>query len=246
MRAKDEGRAAGLCGRRRAYHHGRLKDALIEAARDLVAERGPHGFTLAEAAKRVGVTAGAPYRHFADRAELLSELARQGFDLFARRLESAWDGGRPDALSAFRRMGDAYLTFARDEPGLYSAMFGNVALLASAASGAAADRALACIHSGCAALLGAYGAPQTGARDLAFQMWSLSHGVAMLALSGHLDAGHDGDPARILTEGGRNLVEMAVRRALAPAGPPGPTPAAPSPGAATATGAPPSPWGARD
>ena len=56
-------------GGRRGYHHGRLRDALVEAARTLVAERGTAGFTLAEAAKRVGVTAAAPYRHFSDRRQ---------------------------------------------------------------------------------------------------------------------------------------------------------------------------------
>ena len=82
-----------FCGGRRGYHHGRLKDALIEAARNLVAERGPAGFTLSEAAKRVGVTAAAPYRHFADRNALMSELAQRGFETFSDRLERAWDNG---------------------------------------------------------------------------------------------------------------------------------------------------------
>src|SRR5579863_8692041 len=93
---------------RRGYHHGRLKDALIEAARILIAEHGPSGFTLAEAAKRVGVTGAAPYRHFGDS------------------LAGAWDEGKPDARIALRRMGRAYLAFARAEPGLYSAMFNEV------------------------------------------------------------------------------------------------------------------------
>ncbi len=203
-----------FCGPRRGYHHGRLKDALIEAARHLVAERGPAGFTLSEAAKRVGVTAGAPYRHFTDRADLMTELARRGFDLFGQRLERAWDEGRPDAVAAFRRMGLAYLDFAREEPGLYSAMFGNVATLSEPDSGAAADRALATIRNAAGAILRQHGAPESGARDLAFQIWALSHGIAMLAVSGHFNPAHGADPARILEDGGRNLVEMSVRRAL--------------------------------
>lgn len=158
------------CGPRRGYHHGRLKDALIEAARHLVTERGPAGFTLSEAAKRVGVTAGAPYRHFTDRADLMSELARRGFEQFSQRLERAWDEGKPDAIAAFRRMGGAYLAFAREEPGLYSAMFGNVATLSTPDSGAAADRALAAIRNAAAAILRQHGASDAGARDLAFQI----------------------------------------------------------------------------
>lgn len=203
-----------FCGGRRGYHHGRLKDALIEAARSLVAERGPAGFTLSEAAKMVGVTAAAPYRHFSDRNALMSELARRGFDAFAERLEKAWDHGRPDATTAFRRMGEAYLAFAREEPGLYSAMFGNVQALNTPSSGAAADKALAMIHYACAAVLRQYGAPDAGARDLALQVWAFSHGVAQLALSGHFQTG-GADAQAIMASGAGNIVEMAVRRAVA-------------------------------
>ena len=114
---------------RRGYHHGRLKDALIEAALSLIAQRGLHGFTLAEAAKLVGVTAAAPYRHFSDRDDLMGELARRGFEQFGARLKTAWNAGRPDPQTAFHNMGQAYLAFARDEPGLYMAMFGNAQAL---------------------------------------------------------------------------------------------------------------------
>ena len=92
-------------GERRGYHHGRLKQALVEAARTLVAERGPAGFTLAEAAKLVGVTSAAPYRHFSDRTALMGELARLGFELFAERLSQAWDDAQPDPVAAMLRMG---------------------------------------------------------------------------------------------------------------------------------------------
>src|SRR5262249_60252606 len=68
------------------------------------------------------VSPAAPYRHFRDRDELLIDVARRGFDRFAVTLESAWDGGRPDAFSAFDRVGKAYLRFARSEPAFYSAM----------------------------------------------------------------------------------------------------------------------------
>jgi AcrR family transcriptional regulator len=203
-----------FCGGRRGYHHGRLKDALLDAARSLVAERGPAGFTLSEAAKMVGVTAAAPYRHFSDRNDLMSELARRGFEAFAERLEKAWDNGQPDPTAAFRRMGGAYLDFAREEPGLYSAMFGNVQALNTPSSGAAADKALAMIHYACAAVLRQYGAPDAGARDLALQVWAFSHGVAQLALSGHFQTG-GADAQAIMASGAGNIVEMAVRRAVA-------------------------------
>src|SRR5215216_2355124 len=86
---------------RRGYHHGNLKEALVAAACRLIAERGPAGFTLSEAARLAGVSAAAPYRHFNDRDALIAEVAMRGF----------------------ARMGEAYLGFAREEPGFYGAMF---------------------------------------------------------------------------------------------------------------------------
>ena len=107
----------------RGYHHGNLKEALIRAALDLIKEKGPAGFTFAEAARSAGVSPAAPYRHFRDRDELLADVARRGFEQFEAVLARAWDEGRPDPLAAFERMGRAYLDFARREPAFYSAMF---------------------------------------------------------------------------------------------------------------------------
>src|SRR6185295_15922372 len=107
----------------RGYHHGNLKEALIRAALDLIAKKGPAGFTFAEAARWAGVSPAAPYRHFRDRDELLPDVARRGFEKFADALTVAWDDARPDPLTAFERMGKAYLAFARNEPAYYSAMF---------------------------------------------------------------------------------------------------------------------------
>lgn len=198
-------------GPRRGYHHGGLKDALIEAARHLVAERGAAGFTVSEAAKRVGVTAAASYRHFTNRDDLMGELVRRGFDLFALRLEEAFENGRPDIGTALTRMGDAYLAFARDEPGLYGAMFANAAALDEPGPGAAADRALAVLRRAAEALLHVAGRNRDDPRPLAFQIWAFSHGVATLMLSGHLseDAGHD--PRRTLHDGIGALVATLRR-----------------------------------
>ena len=100
----------------RGYHHGNLKEALVRAALELIAEKGPAGFTFAEAARWAGVSPAAPYRHFRDRDELLADVARRGFERFATALKTAWDDGRPDPFTAFDRLGKAYLHFARSEP----------------------------------------------------------------------------------------------------------------------------------
>ena len=198
---------------RPSYHHGRLKDALIDAARELVAERGPAGFTLAEAAKRVGVTGAAPYRHFADRQALMQELALRGFALFDERQRAAWQNGRPDAVTAFRRMGAAYLAFAKAEPGLYSAMFATQEAQPAGVS-PLANISFDTLHMATTAVLAQHGVPAGGAAELASQVWALSHGIAMLARSGFLDASIQGcDPAFLQERAAAALFETAIRRA---------------------------------
>ncbi|UDL95879.1 TetR/AcrR family transcriptional regulator [Lichenihabitans sp. PAMC28606] len=200
-------------GERRAYHHGRLKEALVEAARLLVSERGPGGFTLADAAKLAGVTAAAPYRHFSDRNALMEELTRRGFEMFGLKLSEAWADGKPDARSAMNSMGNAYLAFARTEPGLYAAMFSNVTTLNAPEAGAAATEALDLLRRAATALLKHGGAPSTDSRPLAFEIWSLSHGVAMLTLAGHLNPAFEGaDPSAILHRSTEALIEAALWR----------------------------------
>ena len=107
----------------RAYHHGNLREALIQAARDLIKEKGPAGFTFADAARSAGVSPAAPYRHFRDREALLADVAREGFQRFEAMLTTGWNGGMPDAMTAFNNVGKAYLAFARAEPAYYAAMF---------------------------------------------------------------------------------------------------------------------------
>src|SRR5256885_12884743 len=103
-------------GGRRSYHHGNLREALISAALDLIAQKGPAGFTFAEAARAAGVSPAAPYRHFRDRDALMADVARRGFERFSTELARAWDNGRPDPLRAFERLRRAYLDFPRREP----------------------------------------------------------------------------------------------------------------------------------
>src|ERR1700674_77418 len=91
----------------RGYHHGNLKEALIRAALELIAAKGPSGFTFAEAARSAGVSPAAPYRHFRDRDELLANVARRGFEQFEAALAGAWGNALPDVFTAFDRIGNA-------------------------------------------------------------------------------------------------------------------------------------------
>ncbi|MEM8751831.1 MAG: TetR/AcrR family transcriptional regulator, partial [Pseudomonadota bacterium] len=135
-----------------------------------------------EAARRAGVSPAAPYRHFRDRDELLVETARRGYELFAARLEAAWDEGRPSALSAFERVGRAYLGFARAEPAYFAAMFeAGVSLDDDVELRTAADRAFRALERACAALADKM-PPEKRAPVLmmAYHIWALSHGVTAL------------------------------------------------------------------
>jgi AcrR family transcriptional regulator len=173
----------------RGYHHGNLREALIRAALELIAQKGPAGFTFAEAARWAGVSPAAPYRHFRDRDELLADVARRGFEQFATALERAWDGGKPEPFAAFERVGKAYLEFARTEPSYYSAMFeAGVPLEISAELSAAGDRAFGVIRTASEKLIERMPAgKRPPALMMALHIWSLAHGIA--SLFGRGDAG---------------------------------------------------------
>ena len=166
----------------RGYHHGNLKEALMRAALDLIAEKGPGGFTFAEAARSAGVSPAAPYRHFRDRDELLANVALRGFGRFEAALTTAWDGGRPDPFAAFERMGKAYLAFARTEPAYYSAMFeAGVPLDTNPDLRQAGDRAFAVLRTAAEALIATLpSASRPPALMVALHVWALSHGIASL------------------------------------------------------------------
>lgn len=172
---------------KRGYHHGNLRQALVEAALTLIAGKGPQGFTLSEAAKAADVTPAAVYRHFAGRDDLLAEVARQGFDIFAALLEYAYDEGRPTPLAAFEATGRAYLAFARKYPGHYQAMFesglqpGQHPDLAqvSAKARATMDRAATQLSQALPA------ERRPPASMISAHVWAVSHGVVELFLRGN-------------------------------------------------------------
>jgi len=170
----------------RGYHHGNLKEALIRAALELIAKKGPAGFTFAEAARFAGVSPAAPYRHFRDRDELLADVARRGFEEFTAALERAWNGGAPEPFAAFERLGKAYLEFARKEPAYYAAMFeAGVPRDISLELAAAGDRAFAVIRTASETLISRMPPlRRPPALMVALHVWSLSHGIASLFARG--------------------------------------------------------------
>jgi len=190
---------------KRGYHHGNLREALIDAALGLIAQKGPAGFTFADAARSAGVSSAAPYRHFRDRDALMADVARRGYELFEAHLERAWNEGRPEPFKAFENVGRAYLGFARAEPAYYSAMFeGGVALDSDSGLRQASERAFAVLRRASEAL--SAHAPATSrppALMMSLHIWALSHGIASLFARG--DSGR-----RALPMTPEDLLEAAV------------------------------------
>lgn len=172
--------------KKRGYHHGNLREALIAAALRLIGEKGPGGFTVAEAARSAGVSPAAPYRHFRDRDELMADVARRGFEAFANGLRSAWDKGRPTPREALMRVGKAYLAFARAEPATYSAMFeAGLPFAQHPSLHAAADEAFAVLREACEAVIAAMpGERRAPPLMVALHIWAQAHGIASLFARG--------------------------------------------------------------
>jgi AcrR family transcriptional regulator len=148
----------------------------------LIAQHGPAGFTVAEAARLAGVSPGAPYRHFRDAEALLAEVALRGFERFAEALSRGWAGGSPDPLRAFEALGRAYLDFARREPAYYAAMFETrIAPEAHPGLMLASDRAFGVLREATERLISRL--PE-GQRPpglmVALHVWSMCHGIASL------------------------------------------------------------------
>jgi AcrR family transcriptional regulator len=175
-------------GPRRGYHHGNLREALIQAAQDLVGAKGPAGFTIAEAARLAGVSPAAPYRHFRDAEELLAEVATRGFDLFHDRLAAALAAAPADPAHAADRVGRAYLAFARDEAALYAAMFeARIAREPYPNLQVAGDRAFSVLRTLAERLsAAARGQPRPPPLMIALHLWATAHGIA--SLFGRADA----------------------------------------------------------
>lgn len=190
-----------------SYHHGELRQALIGAARLLIAERQGNDFSLSDACRRAGVSTAAPYRHFADKTEIINEVVAQGFLDLANRFRaatSAFPAGNADRILA---VGEVYLSFAMKEPALFRMMFSQKPNLSGEDAGTREGRAcfayvLQEVMDYCA-LNGVEG----DAQMIAVQLWTLVHGTASLTI--------DGDYAKVVpTVDVRNMISLGADRLL--------------------------------
>ena len=207
-------------GREAPYHHGALRDALLEAAGRVLEREGLSGLTLRAVAREAGVSHAAPTHHFGDLAGLVSEVAAIGFQQFNTAMETAGAAAGSPMEKAMARA-KTYVAYAKAHPGMYGLMFRTERLDMSRPSlrQAAGDSF--------AALAGAVGASrQEQIVDHALSLdqagaiahaWCLVHGFAMLLIDGRLC-----DILRLLPDGTEveTLLDAMLR---SPFGRPGPS-----------------------
>src|SRR5258708_26125845 len=172
--------------RPKPYHHGNLREALLEAAMRLIAEVGPTAFTLREVARRAGVSHNAPYRHFRDRDDLMAGVAAQGFrELTQAMVEAA--GNRTDALDRLKHAGLGYVTFALRRPDNFTVMFdAPISKRKHPDSAAAAEQAFGTLMSFVKGGQDAGRLPSGDLRQMALLAWTMVHGIAQLPITGRL------------------------------------------------------------
>lgn len=158
--------------KRSDYHHGDLRGSLLNAARETLEQKGANALSLRALARSTGVSHAAPYRHFANRQDLLVALAAEGFNELARRLRAEEEKEKEESLMA---MGQAYVDFAVTNPSLYKLMFSpeldrkKPELLANAAGGAFG-------------LLQSHTAPNSQDRSGTLAAWALVHGLSQILI----------------------------------------------------------------
>jgi AcrR family transcriptional regulator len=107
------------------YHHGDLRQSLIDAAIALLGEEEITDLSLRQVARRVGVSHNAPYRHFEDKEALLAAVAEQGFQSLRTAMETAQQESPPLSSQHLEAIGIAYVNFALANPAYYRLMFGD-------------------------------------------------------------------------------------------------------------------------
>ena len=170
--------------KKKRFHHGDLREALIAATRELLIEHGPDGFTLADACRRAGVTTAAPYKHFRDKQEILEEIVARGFDeLAAANAEAVAEGG-PGTLAGITAMGISYLDFAVAQPAVFRLMFGHKSKLREVRQvDESGNQCLKNVIDEVAAYSRAHG-HTADAEEIAIRLWTFVHGASSLELDG--------------------------------------------------------------
>jgi AcrR family transcriptional regulator len=174
--------------RKDGYHHGELREALIEATRRLVEERGAENFTLADACRAAGVTTAAPYRHFSGKQEILAEIASRGFDALSRRAMAVIAEKGEGTFEGIIAMGQAYVAFAVEETAIFRLMFGQEPALKKAEHVRGTGQACFAHLIEQVALCCKRNRLRGNAQEIALKLWTFVHGAASLLIDGDYNA----------------------------------------------------------
>jgi AcrR family transcriptional regulator len=170
--------------KRSSYHHGALREELLEACVRLVGSEGVGAVSLRRVAREAGVSPGAPYHHFADRAALIAAISTQGFELLGDALRTAREGAS-GPRAALIVMAVAYVEFARRHTAYFQLMFRPELSQPdkhpdTQKAGDAAFDTLAEVVAECGA---------ADPEGMTLSVWAFAHGLASLAIDGQLDRG---------------------------------------------------------
>jgi len=172
--------------RRKPYHHGNLREALLKAAIRLIAEVGPTAFTLREVARRAGVSHNAPYRHFRDRDDLIAAVAAEGYGELTQAMVDA-AASKSDTVERLKSAGLGYVGFALRRPEHFTVMFdAPISKHKHPDSAAAAEQAFATLLGFVKACQDAGRLPHGDPLPMALLAWTRVHGIAKLAITGRL------------------------------------------------------------
>lgn len=183
------------------YHHGDLRAALLDAAVAVIAERGAHGLSLRECARRAGVSHAAPYRHFADKDALLLAIARQGYQWLHEAGVASMEG-LDDPRERFDAYGVAYVRFALQHPVHVRVMFTLQFEIPEHERNGGTD-AFDLLQETAAAVVG----PDHDSLVAAVAGWALPHGLSMLILDGRIAPERIADEAAV-EKLARDIYEM--------------------------------------
>ncbi|TCJ95522.1 TetR/AcrR family transcriptional regulator [Nocardia alba] len=174
--------------KRTSYHHGDLRATLMDACLRLIESEGLAAVSLRRVAREAGVSSGAPYHHFADRAALLSALSTDGFQQLAAYMTAARET-TTDPLATLAELGEAYVRFSREHPAQFRLMFRPELSQPEKHpdAHAAGDAAFEVLVQTVADCVAAGALPADRAEVLALAWWGLGHGLASLWLDGHLE-----------------------------------------------------------
>ena len=192
--------------KRKEYHHGDLRNALVEAAAGLIVEKGIDNVSLREVARKAGVSHAAPYHHFTSKSELLAAVAEEGFLRFNGYQERAFRMARQKApLEKLKALGHAYVRFAIANPSFFRIMFRydisdpHKHPLLTALSKRTFDRLFETVSQ----CLKAKGQP-ADPMEASTRAWALVHGLANLWLDGRLNK----------MAGGREMIDKIIDQSI--------------------------------